>query len=249
MDNQTATPRIDGRQPADLREVKFTPNYLRFAEGSVLLEWGNNKIICAATVAPNIPSWMIGKGAGWVTAEYSMLPRSSKQRVMRDAYRNYPNSRAIEIQRLIGRALRAVCDMSAFGERMITVDCDVVEADGGTRTASITGGFVAMALAIDNLRKQGQIGKKPILKDYLAAVSVGIVEGRAVSDLNYMEDSQAETDMNVVMTGRGDFVEIQGTAEEKPFSAGELEQLLALAKSSTQTLVAMQKEIVGIGVE
>ncbi|MCB2156581.1 ribonuclease PH [bacterium] len=249
MENENTTPRIDGRMPADLREIKITPNYLRFAEGSVLMEWGNNKIICAATVAPNVPPWMIGKGEGWVTAEYSMLPRSGKQRNVRDVYRNYPNARAIEIQRLIGRALRAVCDMSAFGERMITIDCDVVESDGGTRTASITGGFVALALAIENLRKAGQIGKKPIIKDYLAAVSVGIVEGRAVSDLNYMEDSQAETDMNVVMTGCGDYVEIQGTAEENPFSATQLQDLLGLAKDSTQKLIAMQKEIVTIEVE
>ena len=247
--NTDTTPRIDGRAPNQLRELKFTPNYLRFAEGSVLLEWGNNKIICAATVSPKVPPWMVGKGAGWVTAEYSMLPRSSKQRVPRDAYRNYPNSRAIEIQRLIGRALRAICDMDAFGERMITIDCDVVEADGGTRTASITGGFVALALAIENLRNSGQIGKKPILKDYLAAVSVGIVEGRPVADLNYMEDSQAETDMNVVMTGNGDYVEIQGTAEEKPFTPNQLQDLLALAHASTQQLIAMQKEIVRIETE
>lgn len=247
--NTDTTPRIDGRAPNQLRELKFTPNYLRFAEGSVLLEWGNNKIICAATVSPKVPPWMVGKGAGWVTAEYSMLPRSSKQRVPRDAYRNYPNSRAIEIQRLIGRALRAICDMDAFGERMITIDCDVVEADGGTRTASITGGFVALALAIENLRNSGQIGKKPILKDYLAAVSVGIVEGRPVADLNYMEDSQAETDMNVVMTGNGDYVEIQGTAEEKPFTPTQLQDLLALAHASTQQLIAMQKEIVRIETE
>ncbi|MEQ8822099.1 MAG: ribonuclease PH [Sumerlaeia bacterium] len=238
-------PRIDGRAPNRLRPVRLVPDYLRFAEGSVLVEWGNNRVICAATVENGVPGWLIGQGQGWVTAEYAMLPRSSKQRIMRDANRNKPNSRGIEIQRLIGRSIRSVVDLKAFGERTILIDCDVLEADGGTRTASITGAFVALALAIRKLREAGQIGKKPILTDYLAAVSVGIVEGRPVLDLDYLEDSQAETDMNVVMTGAGKYVEVQGTAEGAPFSAKELQALLALAGEGIGQLIAAQKEVVG----
>ncbi|MBI5154925.1 ribonuclease PH [Candidatus Poribacteria bacterium] len=237
--------RIDGRGADQLREVRVTPNYLRFAEGSCLIEWGKNKVLCAATVEPAVPPWLAGKGGGWVTAEYAMLPRSSKQRVPRDAGRTRPNARAIEIQRLIGRALRAATDMKAFGERMITIDCDVIEADGGTRTASITGGFVAMALAIRNLREAGQIARTAtILNNYVAAASVGIVEGRAVLDLNYLEDSQAETDMNVVMTSAGDFIEVQGTAEARPYTRAQLDEMLALAKHGIDQLIAIQRGIV-----
>ncbi len=239
--------RIDRRQADQLRDVEIVPNVLRHAEGSCEIRWGNNRVLCAATVEGVVPKWLAGKGRGWVTAEYSMLPRSSKQRIMRDSERIKPNSRAIEIQRIIGRSLRAVVDLKAFGERMITVDCDVIEADGGTRTASITGGFVALALAVQKLREEQQVGKNAtILTDYLAAVSVGIVEGNPVLDLNYLEDSQAETDMNVVMTGSGDYVEIQGTAEGKVFSRGELDTLLGLAETGTKRLVELQKEIVAI---
>lgn len=239
--------RIDGRQFDQLREVRITPNYLRFAEGSVLMEWGKNKIICSATVEQRVPPHIYGTGTGWVTAEYGMLPRSAKQRIERDSGRKSPNGRGIEIQRLIGRTLRAVTDLKAFGERSILIDCDVIESDGGTRTASITGGFVALALAIERLREEQQIGKSAkILRDYLAAVSVGVVEGRAVADLNYIEDSTAEVDMNLVMTGGGDFVEVQGTAEKTPFAASKLEEMLAMGRKSIAQLVEIQKQIVTI---
>jgi ribonuclease PH len=237
--------RIDGRAANELRSVTFTPNYLRFAEGSVLVEWGKNKVLCAATVEQRVPPHLIGSGTGWVTAEYAMLPRSAKQRIQRDGTRNSPNSRSIEIARLIGRSLRAIVDLRAFGERCIVVDCDVIESDGGTRTASITGGFLAVALAIQRLREEGQIGREArLLKDYLAAVSVGIVEGRPVLDLNYLEDSTANTDMNVVMTGAGHYVEVQGTAEKDPFPPEQLAAMLALAREGTAALVERQKQIV-----
>lgn len=239
--------RIDKRQPGDLRAIRLIPNPLRYAEGSCEIQWGNNRILCAATVEARVPGWMMGTGKGWITAEYSMLPRSSKQRIVRDSERSKPNSRGIEIQRLIGRALRAVVDLKAFGERSITIDCDVIEADGGTRTASITGGFVALALAIQNLRAQQQIGKNArILKDYVAGVSVGIVESQPVLDLCYLEDSQAETDMNVVMTGAGSFVEVQGTAEGEPFGPEQLSSMLALAREGINHVIGLQREIVSI---
>lgn len=242
------TRRIDGRAADQLREVRFTPNYLRFAEGSVLVEWGKNKVLCAATVEQRVPPHLAGSGTGWVTAEYSMLPRSAKQRIQRDGTRTKPNSRALEIQRLIGRSLRAVVDMAAFGERSILIDCDVIESDGGTRTASITGGFLALALAVQRLRDEQQIGQNArIIKDYLAAVSVGIVEGQPVLDLNYLEDFSAETDMNLVVTGSGDFVEIQGTAEKHPFTDAELTELLRLGRKGCAEVIALQKEIVRIG--
>lgn len=239
--------RIDGRRPGELRPVVITPNYLRFAEGSALIEWGKNKVICAATVDQRVPPHLIGSGQGWVTAEYSMLPRSAKQRIQRDSGRGKPNARGIEIQRLIGRSLRAIVDLKAFGERSILVDCDVIESDGGTRTASITGAFVALALAVERLRSEGAISQNArILRDYLAAVSVGIVEGRPAIDLNYLEDSTADTDMNVVMTGAGDFVEIQGTAEKAPFPRAHLDEMLALAAEGITSLVAIQKAVVEI---
>lgn len=239
--------RIDGRSAGDLRDVKFTPNYLRFAEGSVLVEWGKNKIICAATVDQRVPPYLIGSGSGWVTAEYAMLPRSAKQRIQRDASRLKPNGRALEIQRLIGRALRAIVDLKAFGERTITIDCDVIESDGGTRTACITGGFIALALAVERLRQDQQVGKNAvILKDYLGAVSVGVVENTPVLDLNYLEDSSADTDMNVVLTGDGRFVEIQGTAEKDPFPQDQFDSMIALARVGIVKLVEMQREVVDI---
>jgi len=237
--------RIDGRQPDQLRDIRITPGYLRFPEGSCLIEWGANRVICAATVTPRVPGWREGSGEGWVTAEYSMLPYASKPRAIRDAVRTNPNSRALEIQRLIGRSLRAVCDLKVFGERTVTIDCDVLEADGGTRTASVTGGFVALALAMAELRRAGQLSQKAqVLRDYCAAVSVGIVESRSVLDLNYLEDSQAETDMNVVMTGGGGLVEVQGTAEGEAFPRTRMDEMLDLAWGGVQQLVAMQKEIV-----
>jgi ribonuclease PH len=236
--------RIDGRSADQMRDIKVTPNYLRFAEGSVLLEWGKNKVLCAATVDQRVPPYMVGTGEGWVTAEYAMLPRSAKQRVQRDGNRPKPNARSIEIQRLIGRSLRAIVDRKAFGERTILIDCDVIESDGGTRTASITGAFIALGLAIEKMRVEQLIKQDAkILKDYLAAVSVGIVEGKPALDINYLEDSTADTDMNVVMTGRGNFVEIQGTAEKDPFSSDELASILALAKKGCTELFEIQKSI------
>jgi len=239
--------RIDGRTPADLREVKITPDYLRFAEGSVLIEWGKNKIICSATLESKVPPYLIGTGTGWVTAEYAMLPRSAKQRITRDGAKGSPNGRSMEIQRLIGRTLRSVTDLKALGERSFLIDCDVIESDGGTRTASITGAFVALALAIERLRVDQIIGQKAIiLKDYLAAVSVGIVEGKAALDLNYLEDSSAETDMNVAMTGAGRIVEIQGTAEKDPFTRAQFDAMLKLAEDGIAQLVGIQKSVVTI---
>lgn len=239
--------RIDGREPGQLREIKITPNYLRFAEGSALIEWGKNRVLCAATVEQRVPPYLLGTGQGWVTAEYAMLPRSAKQRIQRDTARGKPNSRGIEIQRLIGRSLRAIVDLKSFGERSILIDCDVIESDGGTRTASITGAFVALALAVERLKQDQQVSEKAkLIRDYVAAVSVGVVEGQPVIDLNYLEDSSAETDMNVVMTGSGDFIEVQGTAEQKPFSKAELDKMLELAHSGIRQLVSIQKEVLGL---
>jgi ribonuclease PH len=239
--------RIDKRQPEELREITIEANSLRFAEGSCEIRWGRNRILCAATVEGAVPRWLAGQGKGWVTAEYAMLPRSSRQRITRDSQRQKPNSRALEIQRIIGRSLRAVVDLKALGERTITIDCDVIEADGGTRCASITGGFIALALAARQMREQEQLGKNArLLKDYVAAVSVGIVEGRRVVDLNYMEDSQAETDMNIVMTGSGNFVEVQGTAEGEAFPREDLDALLDLGSRAVARLVEIQKSVVNI---
>jgi len=239
--------RIDKRQPEDLREISIDANPLRFAEGSCEIRWGRNRILCAATVEGSVPKWLAGQGKGWVTAEYAMLPRSSRQRIVRDSQRQRPNSRGLEIQRIIGRSLRAVVDLKALGERMITIDCDVIEADGGTRTACITGGFVALALAAKQMREQEQLGRNVrLLKDYVAAVSVGIVEGRRVVDLNYMEDSQAQTDMNVVMTGKGGFVEVQGTAEGEAFPREDMDALLDMGARAVARLVEMQRSVVDI---
>lgn len=238
-------PRIDGRATDQLREVRVIPNVLRHAEGSCEIHWGRNRILCAATVEGTVPKWLAGQGKGWLTAEYAMHPRASRQRIERDANRNKPNARGLEIQRIIGRSLRAAIDLKALGERSITIDCDVIEADGGTRTASITGGYIALGLAIANMRQQQQIARGALLlKEPVAAVSVGLVEGRAVLDLNYLEDSQAEADMNVVMTSSGKFVEVQGTAEAAPFSPEQFAEMLALARKGIAELVAIQRSIV-----
>jgi len=233
--------RIDGRRADELRTVKITPDYLRYAEGSVLIEWGKNKVICAATLENRVPPYMIGTGSGWVTAEYSMLPRSAKQRIQRDSAKGAPNKRGIEIARLISRALRRAVDLKRLGERTILIDCDVVESDGGTRTASITGGFVALALAIKQLRENGQ-AQAGILQNYVAGVSVGVVEGQPVLDLCYLEDSQAETDMNVVMNDKGEFIEVQGTGENSNFSRAQLDAMLNLASSGITTLTEIQRQ-------
>ena len=234
--------RIDGRAPNQLREVKITPNFMEYAEGSCLIEMGKTRVICTATVENKVPPHVYGTGKGWITAEYSMLPRSSSQRIVRDGVRGKIGGRSHEIQRLIGRSLRAVFDLDRFGERTVILDCDVIQADGGTRTASITGAFVAMGLAMERMRSTGKINIQP-LKDYVGAVSVGVVEGAPVLDLCYLEDAQAEVDMNVVLTGSGDFVEIQGTAEHKPFSMDALFEMHDLAAQGIRQLIQVQRDI------
>lgn len=240
--------RIDGRAPNQLREVKITPNFMEYAEGSCLIEMGKTRVICTATVENKVPPHVYGTGKGWITAEYSMLPRSSNQRIMRDGVRGKIGGRSHEIQRLIGRSLRAIFDLDRFGERTVILDCDVIQADGGTRTASITGAFVAMGLAMERLRANGKINIQP-LKDYVGAVSVGVVEGAPVLDLCYLEDAQAEVDMNVVLTGSGDFVEIQGTAEAKPFSMDALFEMQDLAAQGIRQLIALQRDLLKLEIK
>lgn len=232
--------RVDGRKADELRKIKITRNYLKNVEGSALIEMGETKVICAATVQESVPPFLRGKGTGWVTAEYAMLPRSSAQRIQRE--RSKVGGRTHEIQRLIGRSLRSVVDMKALGERSVLIDCDVVQADGGTRTASITGAYVALVDALRFIQKQGLIAAIPVT-DYLAAISVGIVGGKPVLDLCYTEDSAAEVDMNLVMTGSGKIVEVQGTAEGEPFSKAELGKLLALGEKGIKALIKKQREL------
>lgn len=236
--------RPDLRRNDEMRKVKITPNYTMYAEGSVLIEVGNTKVICTASVDEKVPPFLEGKGLGWVTAEYAMLPRSTHTRKKRDIKSLKLDGRSSEIQRLIGRALRSVVDREALGERQITVDCDVIQADGGTRCASITGGFVALWLACKKLLDEGKITKIP-LTSQVSAVSVGIYEDEPILDLDYAEDSNAIVDCNVVMTGAGDFVEIQGTGEERPFTKEELNKLLSLGKKGTAKLCREQKKITG----
>lgn len=229
----------------EIRETKITSNYLMHPEGSVLIEVGNTKVICNATIEGKVPPFLRGQGKGWITAEYSMLPRATQQRNIREAARGKLSGRTMEIQRLIGRALRSVVDLEALGERTVWVDCDVIQADGGTRTASITGAFVALVLACHQLIEDDLIEKLPII-DYLGAVSVGVLaDGEIVLDLNYEEDSTANVDMNVVMTGSGEFVEIQGTGEETTFSYSELDEMLKAAKIGIEQLFAIQKDTLG----
>ena len=236
--------RPDLRRNDEMRKVKITPNYTLYAEGSVFIEVGNTKVICTASVEDKVPPFLEGQGLGWVTAEYAMLPRATHTRKKRDIKSLKLDGRSSEIQRLIGRALRSVVDRAALGERQITVDCDVIQADGGTRCASITGGFVALWLACKKLLDEGKIEKMP-LTSQVAAVSVGIYEDEAILDLNYAEDSHAIVDCNVVMTGAGDFVEIQGTGEGRPFTKDELNRLLSLGKKGTAKLCREQKKITG----
>jgi ribonuclease PH len=231
--------RSDGREPEALRPVKITRHYLKHAEGSVLIEIGDTKVICSASVEERVPQFLRNSGRGWVTAEYSMLPRSTNTRTPRD--RGGGNGRAFEIQRLIGRSLRSVTDLTAFGERTIWIDCDVIQADGGTRTASITGAYVALADAFRKMVKDGLIEKVPI-GDSVAAISVGKVDGRVLLDLNYEEDSKAEVDMNVVMTGNGKFVEIQATGEEAVFTKKEMDELTRMAQRGIKKLTKIQKK-------
>ena len=235
-------PRNDQRAPDQLRPVRITPNCNKYAEGSALIECGDTRVICTASVEDKLPPFLRGKGRGWVTSEYSMLPRSTNTRMPRESTRGKASGRTQEIQRLIGRSLRSVTDLVALKERSIWVDCDVVQADGGTRTASITGAFVALALALGKLVEAGDLERPPLV-DYLAAVSAGIVDGRACLDLNYQEDKAAEVDMNVVMTGQDCFVELQGTAEGLPFSQAQLDRLVALARGGIHQLIEQQQSV------
>jgi len=234
--------RMDGRKPGQLRPVKITAGYIKYAEGSVLIEMGNTKVICNATVEEKVPPFLKGQNKGWVTAEYSMLPRSTPVRNQRESTRGKVSGRTNEIQRMIGRSLRAVIDLEALGERTVTVDCDVIQADGGTRTASITGAFVSLILALQRLVEFGAIPRLPV-RDWLAAVSVGKISDQLLLDLCFEEDSQAAVDMNIVMTGRGEFVEIQGTAEGYPFTGEELQHLLALGRQGVRELIEIQKSV------
>ena len=229
--------RADGRTATQLRPIKITKNSSKHAEGSCLIEFGDTQVMCTATVEDGVPPFLKNTGAGWVTAEYGMLPRSCSQRIRR----NSTSGRIYEIQRLIGRSLRAVVDLRRLGERTIKIDCDVIQADGGTRTASITGGFIALALALEKM-KSGQIVDEIPLVDYVAAISVGISHGTPLLDLNYEEDSSADIDMNVVMVGKEQFVEIQGTAEKKPFTKSQSDALLKLANKGIKELIAIQKK-------
>lgn len=233
--------RTDGRTFDALRPVKITPGFLPYAEGSVLIEMGNTRVICAASLEERVPSFLRNSGQGWLTAEYSMLPRSTQTRTSREIGRGGPSGRTHEIQRLIGRSLRAVADMKALGERTLTIDCDVLQADGGTRTAAITGAYVAFALAGNKLLKAGKISR-PVVLNQVAAVSVGIVGNIPLLDLKYDEDSRAEVDMNVVCTGDGRFIEVQGTAEREPFSRAQMDELMSLATGGIETLVHLQQE-------
>ena len=236
--------RPDGRSADKMRSIKITKDFLMSAEGSVLIEVGNTKVICTASFDDRVPPFLKDRKKGWVTGEYSMLPRSTSTRTVRESSRGRVGGRTHEIQRLIGRAMRSVVDLTALGERTVWLDCDVIQADGGTRTASITGAFVALKDAVNRAMEDGIIGKQPV-KDYVAAVSVGIVNGEPVLDLSYEEDSAAEVDMNIVMTASGKFIEVQGTAETQPFDMKRLQGMLDLAESGIKEIVAVQKDVLG----
>jgi ribonuclease PH len=236
--------RADGRQPDELRPVRFTRHFTKYAEGSILIETGDTKVICTASIEEGVPPFRRESGAGWLTAEYAMLPRATGTRSPREATRGRLGGRTHEIQRLIGRALRAVMDFHMLGPRTVWIDCDVIQADGGTRTASITGSFIAAFDALDHLRVNGIIPAVP-LWDFVAATSVGIIDGQPLLDLTYQEDSSCQVDMNVVMTGRGRFIEVQGTAEHQPFTRQELDQLLEFTSRGVQQLIAQQRQLIG----
>jgi len=237
--------RPSNRAPHELRPIRITRQFTKHAEGSVLVEFGDTKVICTASVSNSVPPFLKDTGKGWVTAEYGMLPRSTHERMSREASKGKQVGRTHEIQRLIGRSLRAAVDLSAMGENMITVDCDVIQADGGTRTASITGGCIALVDAINALMNQRKLKKNPF-KQLVASVSVGIFQGTPIIDLDYAEDSKAETDMNVVMTEKGGFIEIQGTAEKETFEQNELDKMLALSKEGISKLITAQREVLGL---
>jgi len=230
--------RNDGRGADKIRKVTITRNYLKYAEGSCLIELGNTKVICTASVEESVPPFLKGSGTGWVTAEYGMLPRSCKTRIPRAKN----SGRTYEIQRLVGRSLRTVIEMKEIGERTVWIDCDVIQADGGTRTAAITGSFIALVDALNKIKKEGLINKVPV-KDFVAATSVGILEGNLILDLCYEEDSKAEVDMNVVMTGSGEFIEIQGTAERKPFNKEQMDKMLLFAEKGIRDLIDIQRSL------
>lgn len=237
--------RNDGRSATALRPIKITRGFTKHAEGSVLIEFGGTKVICTASVDESVPPFLRGKGTGWVTAEYSMLPRATHSRSSREAAKGKQSGRTLEIQRLIGRSLRAVTDLAALGERSITLDCDVIQADGGTRTASITGAYVALHDALTTLVDKGVFAQLP-LKEAVAAVSVGIIDGAALLDLNYIEDSSAEVDMNFVMTSSDRFVEVQGTAEAEPFTAAQMDAMRSLATDGIRQLFSHQRQALGL---
>ena len=236
--------RPDGRKFDELREITITRNYLKSAEGSVLIEMGDTKVICAASIETKVPPFLRDMNRGWVTGEYAMLPRATDTRTVRESARGKIGGRTHEIQRLIGRSMRSVVDLDALGERTIWLDCDVIQADGGTRTASITGAYVALKDAVSFALDNKLIDVQPV-KDYVAAISVGVIDGEVRLDLPYVEDSNAEVDMNVVMTGAGKFIEVQGTAETNPFSSDQLQDMLGLAESGIKKLIAIQKEVLG----
>ncbi len=233
------------RQPSELRTIRITRNFTRHAEGSVLIEMGDTRVLCTASVEESLPSFLRGRGQGWVTAEYGMLPRSTHTRSAREAAKGKQSGRTQEIQRLIGRSLRAVTDLKALGERQITLDCDVLQADGGTRCASITGAWVALFDACEKLVAAGKLPANPV-RDHVAAISVGIYKGEPVTDLDYPEDSDCDTDMNVIMTGSGGIVEVQGTAEGEPFTRAQMNQLIDLAEAGIRVLVGKQKEALSV---
>ena len=236
--------RADERKVKDLRAIKIETDYIKHPEGSVLIEFGDTKVICNASIEDRVPPFLRGQGKGWITAEYAMLPRATQTRNIRESSKGKVSGRTMEIQRLIGRSLRSVIDLGAIGERTIWVDCDVIQADGGTRTASITGAYIAVVHALGTLLEKGKIKELPV-QDYLAAISVGVLDGEEIVDLCYEEDSNAEVDMNVVMTGDGEFVEIQGTGEEATFSMKQLTTMLELASEAVSELMLRQKEAIG----
>ena len=235
--------RTDGRAPDELRPARITPGFLPYAEGSVLIEMGNTRVVCAASLEERVPPFLRNSGQGWLTAEYAMLPRATQTRTGREIGRGGPSGRTHEIQRLIGRSLRAIADLKALGERTITIDCDVLQADGGTRTAAITGAYVAFAIASQQLLKIGKI-QRSLATDQVAAVSVGIVGNVALLDLKYDEDSRAEVDMNIVCTGDGRFIELQGTAEREPFSRAQMDELVTLGVRGIESLLSLQKQAI-----
>ena len=236
--------REDGRAENQLRKIKITRDFNLYAEGSVLIEFGNTKVICTASVSEKVPSFLKGQGKGWITAEYSMIPRATGERNQRESAKGKLSGRTMEIQRLIGRALRTAIDLDKLGERTVTIDCDVIQADGGTRTTSISGGYIALALAMKKLVNEGILAENPIISN-VAAISVGIVGGTPMLDLKYSEDSAAEVDMNVVMNGEGRFVEVQGTGEEATYTRAELNELLDLAEAGINEIIELQNKVIG----